>query len=173
MKYTVKFFAFFIFASVTLFAQNDSLITFSEIMFKPNASNSEFIELYNASPAEAIDLAGFKIKYYTSSPDNIIDAGNGTVLQPESYAVIFEGDYDFATGIYNGLIGPNALVLIIDNNAFGSSGMSNSSDRIVRLFNAADDSLDARTYTANNGSGVSDEKIIMNKATPTAIGLIR
>ncbi|NOX19569.1 MAG: hypothetical protein GXO87_14975 [Chlorobi bacterium] len=163
MKFAVKFLALFVFASASLFAQNDSLITFSEIMFKPNASNSEFIELYNTSATESIDLSGFKIKYYTSSPDGIIDAGNGTVLQPESYAVIFEGDYDFATGIYNGLIDPNALVLIIDNNAFGSSGMSNSSDRIVRLFNAADDSLDARTYTANNGSGVSDEKIIMNK----------
>ena len=35
-------------------------------------SNNEFIELYNTSETDTIDLNGFKIKYQTSSADLII-----------------------------------------------------------------------------------------------------
>ncbi|MDP1994843.1 MAG: lamin tail domain-containing protein, partial [Ignavibacteria bacterium] len=59
-------------------AQNDSLITFSEIMFNPVSGNNEFIELYNTSETDSIDLAKFKIKYYTSNPDGLVSTGSGT-----------------------------------------------------------------------------------------------
>ena len=132
-------------------------------MFKPSASNSEFIELFNTSTTNTIDLNNFKIKYHTSGTDIIISAGNGTLLLPQSYAVIFEGDYNFSTGIYSELIPASALVLKLNNKAFGSSGMSNSSSRQIILFNSAGDTLDVYTYSANNAKGFSDEKITTNK----------
>ena len=152
----------FLFFSKAL-SQTDTSLTFSEIMFDPESSNSEFIELYNLSETENIDLDSCKIIYSTSKADIIISSGFGTVLQPKSFAVILEGDYDFGSGIYNDLIPPDALILKISDNSFGTSGMANTSDRQLWLINSNDDTIETYTYSANNSSGISDEKIVMNK----------
>jgi len=150
--------------TVNLLPQTDTSLTFNEVMFKTNSgTNSEFIELYNTSSTDTIDLNNFKIKYYTSSADVIVSAGFGTLLPPKSYAVIFEGDYDLSTGIYNGLVPASALILKLNNNAFGSSGMSNSGSRQLILMNSAGDTLEVYTYSANNPKNISDEKIETNK----------
>ncbi|MCH6574861.1 MAG: lamin tail domain-containing protein [Bacteroidetes bacterium] len=130
-------------------------------MFFPTSGPNEFIELYNFSETESIDLNGYKIKYSTSSPDIIIEEGEGTILPPNSFAIILEGDYPFGSGIYDGLIPPEALLLKIDNNSFGSSGMANTSDRPLWLLSPADDTLQAYTYSADNSASFSDEKIEM------------
>lgn len=130
-------------------------------MFNPNGSNSEFIELYNTSETNTIDLHGLKIKYQTSGPDLIVSVNDSTLLPPKTFAVIFEGDYDFQSGTYKSLIPPTALVLKIDNNAFGSTGMANTSDRTLYLLDSLDDTLSTYTYSANNSAGISDEKILM------------
>lgn len=142
-----------------LAAQNDSTITFSEVMFYPESGPNEFIEIYNYSTSEAIDLGGFEIVYYTANSDVITDAGGGTVLQPQSFAVIFEGDYPIGSGIYDSSIPANALILKITDNAFGSSGMANTSDRPLWLISVSGDTLEAYIYSANNSSSYSDEKI--------------
>ena len=134
----------------------------NEIMFYPLSGNNEFIELYNPNLSESIELNGYKIKYYTSSADVITDAGEGTVLPPASYAVIFEGDYDFSSGIYNNLIPTEALILKISDNSFGSTGMSNTSNRPIWLLSSSDDTIDVITYSANNMQSHSDEKIHYN-----------
>jgi hypothetical protein len=159
----VKNLIFFIsfFGCASLFPQSDSSIILSEIMFTPQSGNNEFIELYN-SGANSIDLNNFKIKYHTSAPDIIIEAGSGTNLPPNSFAVIFEGDYDFESGIYTGIIPVEALVLKISDNAFGSSGMANTTDRQIWLLNSANDTLSTYFYTADNSAGRSDEKRVMN-----------
>ncbi len=144
-------------------AQTDTTLTFSEIMFRPEGSDNEFAEVYNLSETDTIDLAGYKLIYYTSSPDLIIEHEQGTRLPPNSFAVIFEGDYDFTSGVYNDYIPGDALVLKIDNKAFGSSGMSNSSDRQVVLISPAGDTVDVYTYSANNSAGISDEKILVTR----------
>ncbi len=100
----------FLFSNTAL-SQTDTSLTFSEIMFDPQSANSEFIELYNLSDTESIDLDSCKIIYSTSKADVITTAGFGTILQPKSFAVILEGDYDFVSGIYNDLIPPDALIL--------------------------------------------------------------
>jgi hypothetical protein len=51
-------------------------------MFFPSSGPNEFIELYNYSTTESIDLNNYKIKYSTSSPDVITDGGEGTTLAP-------------------------------------------------------------------------------------------
>ncbi len=158
----ILFFFFPLFFSAA-FAQTDTTLILSEIMFFPTSGPNEFIELYNLSETESIDLDSFKIKYSTSTPDIIIDAGEGTILPPSSFAIILEGDYPFGSGIYDGLIPPEALLLKIDNNSFGSSGMANTSNRPIWLLNSNEDTLEAYLYSANNSSAISDEKIELNK----------
>ena len=153
----------FFFSFGVTFSQTDTLLTFSEIMFSPQSSNNEFIELYNLSETESIDLDGYKIIYSTSNADIISSAGFGTVLQPKSFAVILEGDYDFISGIYNNLIPPDVLTLKISDNSFGTSGMANTSDRQLWLLKQNGDTLETYTYSANNSSAISDEKIVINK----------
>lgn len=142
-----------------LYSQSrDTSIIFSEIMFYNSTSipNGEFIELFNTSSTDTIDLAGWKIKYYTSSPDLIVDAGYGTKLLPRQFAVIFENDY---TGGYS--VPSNALVLKISDNNFGTSGMANTTDRDVHLLNTRNDTIWSYIYSANNSAGISDEKIVL------------
>ena len=131
------YFLFFLLIFTASAFPQSTLLKLNEIMFYPSSGNNEFIELYNASTTESIDLDGYKIKYYSSSPDIIQDAGEGTILNPQSYAVLLEGDYDFISGIYNDLIPGDALIIKISDNSFGSTGMSNTSDRPIWLFSPA------------------------------------
>jgi hypothetical protein len=119
-------------------------------------SNGEFVELFNTSYSDTIDLAGWKIKYYTSTADLIVDAGKGTKILPRQFAVIFENDY---TGGYS--VPSNALVLKISDNNFGTSGMANTTDRDIHLLNSRNDTIWSYTYSANNSAGISDEKIVL------------
>ncbi|MEJ5262691.1 MAG: lamin tail domain-containing protein [Ignavibacterium sp.] len=146
-----------------IFSQSDTSIIFSEIMFYPASGNNEFIEVYNTSTTESINLTNWKIKYYTSSNDLIIDAGFGTVLPPQTFAIIFENDYDLINGIYSGLVPSNALVLKISDGSFGSSGMANTTSRPLWLLNAANDTIEYYFYSADNLQTYSDEKILMNR----------
>ena len=143
--------------------QSVTNITFSEVMFRPSKANSEFIEIFNLSKTDTVDLLNFKIKYQNSTVDIIDSTNQNTLLFPQSFAVIFEGDYDINNGVYTALVPGNALILKINNSAFGSSGMSNSSDRTIYLLNSKNDTIDIYTYSANNKAGYSDEKIILNK----------
>ena len=145
------------------FSQSDTLLIFSEIMFSPTSGNNEFIEIYNLSNSESVDLGQYKIKYYTSNPDIIVDAGEGTVLPPKSFAIILENDYVIGSGIYDGLIPAEALVLKISDNAFGTNGMANTTSRPIWLINNVEDTLESYFYSANNTQAHSDEKIILVK----------
>jgi hypothetical protein len=156
-------FVFLLFPLLIYAAPQDTCLIFTEVMFDAVSGNNEFIELYNRSETESVDLFRFKIKYATSNPDTIISAGYGTILPPKSYAVIFEGDYNFTTGIYKNLIPVSALQLKITDNAFGSNGMANTSNRPLWLIDGAKDTLDVYTYSANNANGFSDEKTYLNR----------
>ncbi len=133
-------------------------------MFSPLESNGEFIELYNSSADSSINLHKYHFIYSTSAADTIIElnSGRGAILSPESYAVIFENDYDFENGVYIDLVPESALILQIGNGRFGSSGMANTSDRTIYLLNEVGDTIETYTYSANNSAGISDEKIDVN-----------
>jgi len=81
--------AIFLFTTY-IFPQSDSTLILSEIMFYPQTGPNEFIELYNSSETESININGYKLKYSTSNPDVITDVGEGTILPPKSFAIIFE-----------------------------------------------------------------------------------
>lgn len=151
-----------LFSVYLAYGQTPHPITISEVMFNSSSGNNEFIELYNLSSTETISLKDWKIKYYTSTADGIIGLDTNLILIPLSYAVILEGDYDSATGIYNQLIPAKVLLLRIDNNSFGASGMANTTDRTIYLLNNLNDTIDVYTYSADNNTGFSDEKITLN-----------
>ncbi|MEJ2102991.1 MAG: lamin tail domain-containing protein [Ignavibacteriaceae bacterium] len=153
----------FLFSFSLISAQTDTTLILSEVMFYPQTGPNEFIELYNTSETESINVDSFKIKYYTSNPDIIVDAGEGTILPPKSFAIILEGDYIIGSGIYDNLIPPEALILKIADNSFGTTGMANTTSRPIWLINTADDTLEAYFYSANNSQARSDEKIVMVK----------
>lgn len=151
-----------LFLTQLIFSQSDTTIIFSEIMFYPTSGNNEYVEIYNTSSTQSVDLSNWKIKYYTSANDVIIDAGFGTILPPQTFAIIFENDYDLINGIYSGLVPSNALVLKIADGSFGSSGMANTTSRPLWLLNAANDTIDYYFYSADNLQTYSDEKILMS-----------
>ena len=145
------------------YSQSDTLLIFSEVMFNAPTGANEFIEIYNLSSTQAVDLTGYKIKYYTANADQLINAGYGTILPPNSYAIVFENDYDIAAGIYNGIFPANALILKIADNSFGATGMANTTSRPLWLLNSANDTIDYYFYSANNSTAISDEKRILNR----------
>lgn len=153
--------SFFLFSKTQ--AQIGLSITFSEIMFYPLETNGEFVEIYNTSTTESIDIANFKFKYYTSANNNLVPVSGGTLLGPGKYAVILQGNYDWASGIYKNLVPAGTIVMKTSGNNFGSSGMANTTSREVNLINSAGQTIDTYTYSANNSSGISDEKIILDK----------
>jgi hypothetical protein len=129
-------------------------------MFYGVSGNNEYVEIFNPSFSRSVNLTNFAIKYHTSLPDTLVSAGMGLSLFPRSYAVIFEGDYNPASGIYKNSVPQGALMLKIKGSSFGSSGMSNSTGRRILLIGSQKDTLDSYTYSADNKAGVSDEKIV-------------
>jgi len=172
MKWAGKLFICFVLLSLSflsnIFAQTGSVLTFSEIMFSPSETNGEFVEIYNTSSTETVNLTNYKFKYYTSANNNIVAFSGGVLLGPGKFAVILQGSYDYTNGIYKTLIPADAIVLKIGTNNFGSSGMANTTSRDVYLINASGQTIDTYTYSANNSAGMSDEKYILSKDNTAA-----
>ncbi|KAF0151196.1 MAG: hypothetical protein FD143_2135 [Ignavibacteria bacterium] len=154
--------------STSVLGQTGASLTFTEVMFTPSESNGEFIEIYNSSATQTVNLTGFKIKYFTSNADNLVSFIGGMELRPGKYAVIIENDYDYNNGVYKNLIPADALVIKIADNSFGTSGMANTTSRDVSLLNATDVVIETYTYSADNNAGISDEKYIINKDNSSA-----
>ncbi|HEX2866865.1 MAG TPA: lamin tail domain-containing protein [Ignavibacteriales bacterium] len=160
-SYTVALISvLFFLLPVNTFSQKKIDLRISEIMFYAVSADNEYVEIFNPDYNNSIDLAHFAVKYYTSHADTIVSAGMGTLLKPRSYAVIFEGDYDLSSGIYKTSVPQEALVLKINNNSFGTSGMSNTLDRTLCLLAPGNDTLDIHMYSADNKAGISDERIV-------------
>ncbi len=109
------------FASFPLTAQ----LIFSEIMFDLEGSDSpnEFVEVYN-SGTDSVDLSFWQISDKFST-DELVDGGMGTIILPDRYALIMEGDYDEAAGIYLNLIPDSVLIVRVDDSSIGN-GLSAS-----------------------------------------------
>jgi hypothetical protein len=145
------------------FAQYGVSLTISEIMFRPLEVNGQFVEFYNTSMTDTIDLTGFKFKYYTAANNKILSFSGGMKLAPGKYAVILQGNYDYEAGLYKSLIPSDAVILKLSSNNFGSSGMAKTLDRDINLINASGETIDTYIYSADNDEGSSDEKVVMDK----------
>jgi hypothetical protein len=117
----VKVLLIIFFASFPLTAQ----LIFSEIMFDLEGSDSpnEFVEVYN-SGTDSVDLSFWQISDKFST-DELVDGGMGTIILPDRYALIMEGDYDEAAGIYLNLIPDSVLIVRVDDSSIGN-GLSAS-----------------------------------------------
>ena len=167
----MKFLLLFSFIFLVLFSFVQTVfpqVRLSEIMFDPVGSEytDEFIEIYNRSLSDSINLSGWKIGD-EKSLDAVTEAGSGLVLAPGQYGLILDPGYFTHSTAYDSRIPPGALILTITGNSFGSGGLSNSKPETVYLVNAAGDTVDAYRYTLDNPPGFSDEKINMNQNSNT------
>ena len=158
----LKIVTFFVVPIIPLAGQ----VVISEIMFNLEGSDSpnEYVEIYNLSTQDTIDLAEWKIrdKY---SLDDLVDAGMGLHLLPRTFALIMEGDYDISTGIYASLIPESALIIKVDDNSIGN-GLGNSADSLF-LINLDGDTVDFHGWEGITAPGYSLERIRLDKPSIT------
>lgn len=138
-------------------------ITLSEIMFDPlgNENYEEFVEIYNTGP-DSVDLTGWQI-----SDQNATDAlqaveNSPMTLAPQAFAIILDPGYFENSTVYDALIPPSVLRLTLDNNTFGSGGLSNSTAKTIQLIDASGSVVSSYQYSLGNTHGYSDEKIILS-----------
>ncbi len=137
----------------------DTNIIFSEVMYDPpvgaNSTADEFVEIFNTSFSDSINLAGWRFDNTTLS-----DTGAGeTILAPRSFAVIFGPSYFTAGQFYRNDIPTGTLVL----RASGSISLSNSGDTIM-LRNTQGDTIARMGYIGRSSDkGFSLEKILLNR----------
>ncbi|HJM96271.1 MAG TPA: lamin tail domain-containing protein, partial [Candidatus Marinimicrobia bacterium] len=132
-RYSIFVFYFLMLYHALVLAQGECLIT--EIIYALPGSDSpnEYVELFNPSEMDTLDLNGWSIRD-RSSTDALIDSGYGLKVPPLSYAVILEGDYPVNSGIYLGLIPENTILVKVDDSSIGN-GLS-SSDSLYILDSA-------------------------------------
>ena len=148
-----------LFLMIIFAASANSQVILSEIMFDPIGSEyyNEFIEIYNTSQTNTIDLTGWQISD-SADVDFIMTYDQGTRLKPLQYAIILDAGYFENSSQYENLIPPDALVLTIDDAAFGSQGLSNSYAEPIILISSNGDTAAKYRYSRDNQPGFSDEK---------------
>jgi len=153
---------FILISSILIFcltSHSNSQVILTEVMFDPIGSEhyNEFIEIYNTSETDTIDLAGWQLSD-SIDVDNIILYEQGTKLSPQHFALILDPGYFENSRQYENLIPPEALILTIDDGSFGSQGLSNSYPEAMMLISSSGDTIAKYRYTLDNQPGYSDEK---------------
>ncbi|MFZ5516391.1 MAG: lamin tail domain-containing protein [Candidatus Zhuqueibacterota bacterium] len=135
-------------------------IVLSEIMFDPSGSEyyTEFVEIYNCSITDTVDLTGWAISD-SAEKDFLLPEAEDMRLAPGCFGLILDSGYRDNSQIYDDLIPESAVILIIDDSAFGSQGLSNSVAEPILLINSAGDTVAVYRYSLDNRPGFSDEKI--------------
>ncbi len=138
-------------------------VRLTEVMFNPIGpeNTDEFIEIFNASSSDTVDLRGWRIGDQARQ-EPLVFPDSLWQLHPRQFALILDPDYFADSNTYDDLIPADALLLTIDSKTFGSGGLSNSRPETVLLINAAGDTVAAYTYTVGNAPGHSDEKILID-----------
>ena len=136
-------------------------IILTEVMFDADTleQHNEFVEIYNLG-SDAVDLAQWQIGD-SLELDQVLDAGQGSILAPKQFAVILDGSYFGNSTTYDSLIPSEALILKIDDGSFGQYGWSNSRSEPVVLVSASGDTVQEYHYSIGNEPGYSDEKIML------------
>jgi len=148
--------------SSLIFSGLNAQVILTEIMFDcaSDEYHDEYVEIYNTSMDHSVDLTNWQISDSVES-DILTDAGEGMLLLPGRYAVILDGSYFGNSVFYDNVIPDSALIIKIDDGAFGRSGLSNSTPRKVSLITSAGDTAESYRYTLDNSPGFPDEKILL------------
>jgi hypothetical protein len=138
-------------------------VILSEIMFHPPQSEyyEEFIELFNFS-GQVVDLTGFLIGDQMEQ-DSLAGAGEGLLLPPGQFALILDPGYWGNSTIYDNVLPVNALVVTIDDNAFGAYGLRNNPADTVILIDPTGTIIATLAYGSDNPAGYSEEKIRLSQ----------
>jgi len=127
----------------------DTDIVINEVMFNPlNTTTGEFIELYNTG-STPVELLGWTIMDKSGTKDVLAnfnkDLGQfpGTQIQPKSYALILELDYNNDYTIFlQDFLDENTVILTVGNSTLGN-GLNNDIDELT-LFNATNQLIDKK-----------------------------
>ncbi|MCK4559639.1 MAG: lamin tail domain-containing protein, partial [Calditrichia bacterium] len=150
-----------IFSTISVFALNlCAQITFSEIMYDvaTNEYHDEFIEIFNLSDQDSIDITGWTFSD-SSGIDNILPHRGGNKIAPRGFAVILDGSYFNNSTTYDTLLADSLVILKIEDNSFGKSGLSNSKAEWLTIRDTTGQVLTEYRYSVGNTPGYSDEKI--------------
>ena len=143
-------------------SRTEAAVVLSEVMFDPSGSEyyDEYVELFNTSETESVDLTGWAIGDDADS-DKIVEADGGMALGPGQFGLILDPGYFENSDRYDPL--PEAaLILTIDDGSFGKGGWSNSTAEPVILKDAAGEEIARFVYSVGNAPGHSDEKILLD-----------
>ncbi len=162
--YTIRLFKILpLFTCITILKAQ---VIITEIMYNLEGSDSpnEFVELYNRSAFDSVNLQGWSLhdKY---DADMIVDSGYGYKLPPGSYGVILEGDYLVDTGIYADIIPPGALVMKVDDNSIGN-GLSDRDSLYLR--NTSGETVDSLGWDVSPKPGYSLERVRLHRPSTPA-----
>jgi hypothetical protein len=133
----------------------------SEIMFDPLETNDayeEFIELYNPSSSDWLDLSAYTIGDQDAQ-DSLVDQGHGFWLAPLGHALILDPGYWDNSSAYDTLIDQEALLLTISDGSFGAFGLRNDPPDTVILRGSDGTIIASHGYTPDNPPGHSEEKV--------------
>ena len=134
-------------------------------MFNLEGSDTpnEFVEVYN-SGTDSVDLSFWQISDKFST-DELVDGGMGTIIPPERYALIMEGDYDESAGIYLNLIPDSVLIVRVDDNSIGNGLSAEDSLFLSDSTGAVSDSIGWSDISA---SGFSYERKRLDQPSTSA-----
>ncbi|MBN1465607.1 lamin tail domain-containing protein [candidate division KSB1 bacterium] len=140
-------------------------IVLSEIMFNPHGNEryDEFIELYNVSESETIDLIGWLLSD-GSKFNTILPYTETARLLPRQYAIILVPSYFQASACYDTEIPTETLILTIAESQFGANGLKNSEGEIVSIHTPDTTLAASYQYTPDNKDGFSEEKIDLDSS---------
>ena len=162
MKKLYRCLIFIVMTHITVHSQ----VILTEIMFDPDTLEyyCEYIEIYNSSQT-SINLQNWSVGTSQDMDLLIVSPGAaGMVLGPGKYGLIFDpGYFEYNLDIYDFIDSTGVLFVIIDDNAFSVSGLSNSREDTVQLMDNLGNVVQQYKYSLDNSPGYSDEKIDMNE----------
>lgn len=151
----IKLSALTIFLLTQLFSQ----VIISEVMYDPDSSDSEFVEIYNSSDSTTIDLTGWTISN-NKGFDTLEFIRDSLLLLPLSYAVILESDYDTSSGVYNEII-PDAALWVGGGNTIGSGGLKLND--AIGIRDSLNTLIDTVSWTDIAPDNYSIEKVLLDQ----------
>jgi len=135
-------------------------VTFTEIMYDvaTNEYHDEFIEIFNLSDQDSIDITGWTFSD-SSGVDDILAYHGGSKIAPRNFAVILDGSYFENSTTYDTVLADTLVILKIVDNSFGKSGLSNSVAEWLTIRDSTGQVLTEYKYSIGNSPGFSDEKV--------------